>query len=67
MGGKRDMATIRRLTTDRVQFACDRGLPCASWLAQIHPVLEVPTNAILLTAIAVTLLSLINLCSNIAL
>lgn len=42
-------------------FARDRGVPGSTWLAQVPPGYNIPINAIVLSAIITSLLSLINL------
>ncbi|EGX88450.1 amino acid permease, putative [Cordyceps militaris CM01] len=47
-------------------FGRDKGLPCSSWLSQVHPRLGVPVNAVLLSTAISILLSLINIGSTVA-
>ncbi|KAM0719022.1 hypothetical protein Q7P37_004927 [Cladosporium fusiforme] len=47
-------------------FARDQGLPYSSWIAKVDPVLEVPKNAVLMTAVLIIILSLINIGSDVA-
>ncbi|OAQ98391.1 hypothetical protein LLEC1_05271 [Akanthomyces lecanii] len=47
-------------------FGRDKGLPCSGWLSQVHPRLGVPVNAVVLSAVISTLLSLINIGSTVA-
>ncbi|ORX94415.1 GABA permease [Clohesyomyces aquaticus] len=47
-------------------FARDQGLPFSSFLAYVHPGVDVPINAILVTLLLTTLLSLIIIGSTIA-
>ena len=47
-------------------FARDHGLPLSGWLAQVHPRLQVPANAVAATAIFTVALSLINIGSDVA-
>lgn len=49
------------------QFARDEGLPFSAWIARVDPILEVPRNAVMLTAALIILLSLINIGSDVAL
>lgn len=49
------------------QFARDEGLPFSKWIAKVDPALEVPRNAVLLTAVLIIVLSLINIGSDVAL
>lgn len=58
---------IRRSHVDLHQFARDQGLPYSSWIAKVDPVLEVPKNAVLMTAVLIIILSLINIGSDVAL
>ncbi|KAF2121706.1 amino acid/polyamine transporter I [Lophiotrema nucula] len=47
-------------------FARDKGVPFSGFFGQIHPTLEIPANAVVLTLIFVLLLSLINIGSTTA-
>lgn len=47
-------------------FARDNGLPFAKWIGHVHPIKEIPANAIALTCIITCLLSLINIGSSAA-
>jgi choline transport protein len=47
-------------------FARDQGLPFSTWLAYVHPTLQVPANAVAVTCLITILLSLINIGSNVA-
>jgi choline transport protein len=47
-------------------FARDNGLPFPKWIAQVHPTLQIPANAITLTCALTLLLSLINIGSTVA-
>lgn len=47
-------------------FARDNGLPFSKWIGHVHPTLEIPANAIVLTCMITCLLSLINIGSNVA-
>ncbi|KAF1949764.1 amino acid transporter [Byssothecium circinans] len=61
--------TINMLATTSRQmfaFARDRGLPFSDALAKVHPRWNIPVNAILLTILCTTLLSLIMIGSSIA-
>lgn len=44
-------------------FAKDDGLPFSGFLSHVHPTLQVPTNALMLVGLIVTLLSLIYIAS----
>lgn len=58
---------IKRFYTNVLQFARDDGLPFSAWIAKVDPSLEVPRNAVSLTAALIIILSLINIGSDVAL
>lgn len=47
-------------------FARDEGLPYSSWLARVHPRLDVPVNSVVISTVISVLLSLINIGSTAA-
>jgi amino acid transporter len=60
---------VNQITTSSRQlfaFARDKGLPFSSFLAHVRPGLDVPVNAVMVTLLFTTLLSLIIIGSSIA-
>ena len=55
------------LVQANAMIARDEGLPFSKWIAKVGPSLEVPRNAVLLTAVLILILSLINIGSDEAL
>lgn len=47
-------------------FARDRGLPFSDWIGHVNPKLQVPANAVTVTAIITVALSFINIGSDVA-
>lgn len=47
-------------------FARDRGLPFSNWIGHVDRKLEVPSNAVTITCLTTTALSLINIGSDVA-
>lgn len=47
-------------------FARDRGLPFSDWIGRVDPKLQVPANAVTVTAIITIALSFINIGSDVA-
>jgi choline transport protein len=47
-------------------FARDQGLPFSNWIAHVHPGLQIPANAVGVTALLTIALSLINIGSDVA-
>ena len=47
-------------------FGRDKGLPYSAWLSRVHPRLDVPVNAVIVSVSISVLLSLINIGSTVA-
>jgi amino acid transporter len=60
------ISTLASVSRQTWSFARDRGLPFAGFIGQVRPGWNIPLNAVLLTFVFTTLLSLINIGSTVA-